>query len=134
MLLAEPYEFVDLPPDESITIRVDQFQDGSAVIHPNATSPRHIAIHMQQRGLTAPPPPGTPIGIEVPVIRLFGERVDKTSVQRYFDVSSKTLRADLLARLTAGLTLPATIRLTANGHKPRKRYSVEILDSAGMVA
>ena len=132
MLLAEPYEFVDLPPDESMTIRIDLFQDGSATIHPNAITPRHVAIHMQQRGLDAPPPPGSPIGIEVPVIRLFGERVDKPSVQRYFDVSSKTLRADLLARLTAGLALPATVRFTANGHKPRKRYSVEILNSAGM--
>ena len=44
-------------------------------------------------------------------------------------IALKYARIDFerLARLTAGLTLPATIRLTANGHKPRKRYSVEII-------
>ena len=35
-------------------------------------------------------------------------------------------RADLLARFTGGLALPAVLKLTANGQKPQKRYSVEV--------
>jgi hypothetical protein len=127
MLLAEPLEFIDLHPGTSMTIVVTGYADGSTVIHPNAPTPRHVRIHMDQRALVTPPPVGTPISVEVPALRLFGQRVDQSTPATYFDISSKTLRADLLARLTAGLALPATIKLTANGQKPRKRYSVEIL-------
>ena len=127
MLLSEPLEFIDLEPGDSMVIRVDAWTDGSTVIHPSSPSPRHVRIHMSQNSLAAPPAPGTPISVEVPALRLLGQRVDEPSNASYFDISSKTLRADLLARLTAGMTLPATIRLTANGQKPRKRYSVEIL-------
>lgn len=127
MLLPEPLEFVDLHPGTSMTIFVSGYQDGSAVIHPGTVTSRHISIHMQQNNLSAPPPAGTPIRNEVPVLRLFGQRTDETSNASYFDISSKTLRADLLARLTAGMSLPVTIRLTANGQRPRKRYSVEVV-------
>jgi hypothetical protein len=126
MLLPEPMEFIDLDPEASMTLRVDSFQDGSTVIHPRATTPRHVRQHMQQNALTEPPPAGTPIGVEVPALRLVGERIDQPSPAKYFDVSSKTLRADLLARFTGGLTLPAVLKLTANGQKPKKRYSVEV--------
>ena len=127
MLLPEPLEFIDLAPGTSMTIVVTGWQDGSAVIHPGTVTSRHISIHMQQNGLSEPPTAGTPIRNEVPVLRLIGKRVDETSIASYFDISSKTLRADLLARLTAGLALPATIQLTANGQRPRKRYSVEMV-------
>jgi len=55
---------------------------------------------MDQRQLEAPPPPGTPITVEIPALSLFGSRLDKTSPAAYWDVSSKTLRADLLSRFT----------------------------------
>ena len=126
MLLPEPMEFVDLEPGASMTLRVDSFQDGSTLIHPRLTTARHVRIHMQQNALTAPPPAGTPIGVEVPALRLVGERLDQNSPAHYFDVSSKTLRADLLARFSSGLALPAVLKLTANGQKPQKRYSVEV--------
>lgn len=127
MLLPEPLEFIDLAPGTSMTIAVTGFQDGTAIIHPTTVTSRHISIHMQQQQLTAPPPAGTPIKNEVPVLRLIGKRVDETSNASYFDISSKTLRADLLARFTTGLPLPVTIQLTANGQRPRKRYSVEVV-------
>jgi hypothetical protein len=127
MLLPEPLEFIDLAPGASMSIVVTGWQDGSAVIHPGTITSRHISIHMSQQGLTEPPMAGTPIKNEVPVLRLIGKRVDEASNANYFDISSKTLRADLLARLTAGLQLPVTIQLTANGQRPRKRYSVELV-------
>ncbi len=127
MLLPEPFEFVDLADGQSMSLLVDSWMDGSGKIHPVHPTPRHVRIHMDQRQLIAPPLPGTPIDVEVPMLRLAGTRLDETSPAHYWDVSSKTLRADLLARFSSGLTLPAHLRLTANGHRPKKRYSVEVL-------
>ena len=129
MLLEEPAEYIDLMNGNSMTLRVERYEDGTALIHPTAITPRHIRIHMDQHQLDVPPPPGTPIHNEIPVLRLFGMRLDKTSPAPYFDVSSKTLRADLLSRFQAGVNFPIVLTLTANGVKPHKRYSVEVTSS-----
>ena len=126
MLLPEPYEYIDLHPSQSMTLRVHSYQDGTAVIHPVAPTSRHIRIMMTQQQLEAPPVAGTPISIEIPVLRLTADRLDFSTPVHTFDVSSKTLRADLLARFAAGLALPAVLTLTATEPKPRKRYSVSI--------
>lgn len=126
-LLDEPMEFIDLMHGASITLRVESYADGAAVIHPRIVTDRHRRQHMDQRQLTEPPPAGTPISVEVPVLRLFGARLDEPSPAPYFDTSSKTLRADLLTRMNGGAALPMIFRLTANGQKPHKRYSVEVL-------
>jgi hypothetical protein len=125
MLLPEPYEYLDLHDGESMMLSIDRFQDGSAVIHPTDVTPRHVRIHMEQRGLDAPPAPGTPISVEVPVIRVFGVRLDKPERTAYWDVSSKRLRAELLMTLTPRTTWPVVLTLTAHGAKRLKRYSVE---------
>lgn len=127
MLLPEPYELVDLDHLTSMTLDVTGYLDGSMVIHPRNPTNRHKRIMMDQRAMAAPPQPGEPISVEVPMIRLMGQRLDSPSSAAYWDVTSKTLRADLLARLTSGLPMPARLRLTANGHAPKKRYSVEVL-------
>jgi len=124
--LEEPYEYLDLHPGDNFTLRVESYRDGTAVIHPKSPTPRHVAIHMDQKGLAAAPAAGTPISITVPVLRLYGERVDQPSTARYYDISSKTLRADLIARLDKGLLMPFLLSLSASGHAPQKRYSVTI--------
>ena len=124
--LEEPMEFVDLHHGETMTLRVDHYEDGVTTIHPVTVTQRHIRQHMDQRQLEAPPPAGTPITVEIPVLRLFGMRLDKTSPAPYWDVSSKTLRADLLSRFTTSLSFPIVLTLTANGARPHKRYSVEM--------
>lgn len=126
MILAEPYEFVDLSHGRTMVLRVTSLEDGSAVIHPRTPSPRHVAQHMAQKGLDAAPAAGTPISIETEVLRLHGQRLDEPSPAPYWDVSSKTLRADLLARSKAGLQTPFILTLTANGAAPYKRYSVMV--------
>jgi hypothetical protein len=148
-LLAEPFEYVDLPHGNSITLQVTAFEDGSGLIHPSNPTLKHVRQHMDQNGLTSPPAAGTPIGVQVPVLRLFGARLDKASPSPYWDISSRTLQAQLLPLLdvSAGSTpttalearrtvasygkvplLSAiTIKLTANGARPQKRYSVEVL-------
>jgi len=127
MLLPEPYEFVDLDHLTSMVIQVTGYLDGTVIIHPKRPTPRHVRIMMDQRAMTAPPAQGEPIANEIPAIRLLGHRLDEMSGSPYWDVSSKTLRADLLARFTSGQAFPVTLRLTANGHAPRKRYSVEVV-------
>jgi len=126
MALDEPYEFLDLMPGELFIIRVDRYQDGTAVIHPKTPTSRHVRQYMDQNNLSEAPAAGTPIGVEVGVLRLFGERTDQASRAKYWDISSKTLRADLLARLQAGQQLPFGLRLDAIGHAPKKRYSVTV--------
>ena len=125
-LLPEPYNYIDLAHNDSMTLNVHMWQDGEATIHPTVVTQRHVRQHMEQNGLTAPPPAGTPITITTPVLRLHAARVDQPSNAAYFDLSSKTARADLLARLQHGATLPLRITLLAQGVKPQKRYSITV--------
>lgn len=146
-VLHEPMELIDLQHGESITLRVDAYEDGSAKIYPHLPTARHVAQHMAENALAVAPPAGHPIGVTIPVLRLYGQRLDQPSSSPYWDVSSKTLAADLATRLdvAAGmipgstlilrnegnprprinLVASRTFRLTANGKAPHKRYSVE---------
>lgn len=147
--LTEPFEYVDLASGNSITLQIIAFQDGSGTIHPAVPTAKHVRQHMDQNQLTEPPVAGMPISIVVPVLRLFGSRLDKASPSPYWDVSALTLQAQLLPLLdvSAGSTpttalearksgvsygkvtlhAPLTLKLTANGARPQKRYSVEVL-------
>lgn len=127
MLLAEPMNFLDEHDGGSVTWRVDWYQDGSTVIFPNRVTPRHRHLHQMQHNLPEPPPVGHPTQVEVPALRLFGARLDQSSISPYLDVSSKRLRADLLARFQNGLSLPVVLTLQAHGFAPRKEYSVEVV-------
>jgi hypothetical protein len=123
--LAEPLEFLDLEHGQSISLAIDRFEQGSTLIHPTQNTPRHIRLHMTQNGLSEPPAVGTPISIRIPVLRVFGTRLDQVSPIHYWDISSKTLQADLLPRLLAHRGGILTVTITANGYKPTKRYSIE---------
>jgi len=148
-LLSEPFEYIDLAHSMSITLQVTAFEDGTGLIHPTNPSAKQVRLYMTQNQLTDPPVAGTPIGVQVPVLRLWGARLDKASPSPYWDISSLTLQAQLLPLLdvSAGstpttalearksgttfgkvpLTSPITVKITANGARPQKRYSVEVL-------
>lgn len=123
--LAEPIELLDLEHGEAISLAIDRFEVGTTLIHPTAITPRHIRLHMTQFDLTAPPPAGTPISVQIPVLRVYGTRLDKPSPLHYWDISSKRLQADLTPRLYAHMGGVLVVTLTANGYKPTKTYSVE---------
>jgi hypothetical protein len=123
--LPEPIELLDLDHGNAISLAIDRFEMGQTLIHPTQITPRHVRLHMIQNNLTAPPATGTPISVMIPVLRVFGTRLDKPSPLHYWDISSKTLQADLLPRLIANQGGVLTVTLTANGYKPTKRYSVE---------
>jgi hypothetical protein len=123
--LAAPMELLDLEHGNSITLRIDRYEQGVTTIHPKTITPRDVRIHMQQNGLSEPPVAGTPIYKQIPVLRVFGTRLDKPSPTRYWDISSLTLQADLMPRLVANEGYGLTVTITAQGQKPTKRYSVE---------
>jgi len=124
--LPEPIEYLDLEHQESIVLQITKYELGTTTIHPKVITPRHIRTHMEQNSLLSPPPPGTPITVRVPTLRVWGSRVDAASPMTYWDVSSKRLIADLTPRLYAAGGAPITVTLTAAGTKPTKRYSVEV--------
>ncbi len=121
-LLSEPFEYVDLAHSMSMTIQVTAFEDGSGLIHPTNPSPKHVRQHIDQNGLTEPPASGTPIGVQVPVLRLFGSRIDKASPSPYWDISSRTLQAQLLPLLDvqAGSTSDYRVRSPQIGYQLRQ--------------
>jgi hypothetical protein len=123
--LQEPYEFLDLEHGGSVSLNLTSYQLGTGLIHPTAVTPRHTRLYMMQNELVEPPTPGTPMTIRIPVLRVFGQRIDKPSPLSYWDISSKRLQADLLPRLQTRAGSVLSVTLTAQGHKPTKVYSVE---------
>lgn len=122
-----PMELLDLEHEESIVLRIDRYELGSTLIHPRAPTARHIRMHMTQYGLPGVPAPGTPISVRVPVLRVWGDRLDAASASPYWDITSQTLIASLAPRLYAAAPAALTVRLTAHGQRPSKRYAVEVL-------
>jgi hypothetical protein len=125
--LAAPMELLDLENANSITLGIDRYDMGFSTIHPKSPTPRDVRIFMQQQNLTEPPLPGQPIFKQIPVLRVYGSRVDKPSPSTYWDISSLTLQASLLPILTANAGRRVVVTLTAQGVKPTKRYSVELV-------
>lgn len=123
--LSGPMELLDLEHGNSIQLAITSYEQGVTVIHPKVITPRDVRIFMQQNSLTEPPAAGMPIYKTIPVLRVFGTRIDKPSPLHYWDISSLTLQADLLPRLIAAAGSTLTVTLTANGYKPTKRYSIE---------
>jgi hypothetical protein len=122
--LPEPYEFLDLEHGLSVSLAISRSEMGTALIHPTAITPRQIRLYMMQNGLSEPPPAGTPISVAIPVMRVYGVRLDEASPLSYWDISSKTLQANLWPRLLANRGGILTVTITANGYRPTKRYSV----------
>jgi hypothetical protein len=123
--LSEPMELLDLEHESSITLNITSYQLGTALIHPTEIKPRQTRLYMMQNGLSEPPTPGTPISIRIPVLRVFGQRIDKPSPLHYWDISSKRLQADLLPRLQTHQGGVLSVTITATGYKPTKVFSVE---------
>jgi hypothetical protein len=123
--LTEPIEFLDLEHGHSISLALTSFEQGIVGIHPRTITARHTRLHMIQNALTEVPAPGTPITVNIPVLRVFGTRLDEPSPLRYWDISSKRLQADLLPRLTLHSGGTLVVKISALGEKPTKVFSVE---------
>lgn len=123
--LPEPYEYLDLEHQASITLNLTSYELGTGLVHPTAITPRQVRLYMMQNGLSEPPAAGVPITVRIPVLRVFGQRIDKPSPLHYWDISSKRLQADLLPRLQTHAGGVLSVTITATGYKPTKVFSVE---------
>jgi len=123
-ILDGPMEFLDLEHGHSVTLQVSSFLEGETVIAPRNPTQAQRAQFMQENGMTDPPGVGHPITVTIPVVRLFGTRLDEPDLRPYWDISSKTLIAQLTPQLRAGTHTYRQFTITANGVKPKKRYSL----------
>lgn len=123
-ILPDPYEYLDLENGHSISLVINRAELGLAIIHPRQVTSKHIRDYMNANHLTEPPAAGTPISVPIPVLRVWGQRLDEPSPMTYWDISSKTLQADLGPRVLGAHSQPVVVTITAHGYKPHKRYSV----------
>lgn len=103
--LPGPYELLDLKDEESLTVRVVSWERGTVIIHPKY--------------------PGAPAEKEIVVLRLHLAAGVKPYPPMYYDVTSKTLMAQLRPMLMErGFELYQYI-ITKHGVAPRARFTLE---------
>ena len=92
----------------SLLFRIFAWQEGQATIIPKAT--------------------GQPI--DIPIVRLFVQRLDKPSPVRYYDISSRQVQAQLFGYLQSHTFIGRTFALDAHGYKPSKQFSLRVMPEA----
>ena len=104
MNLPEPMELLDLPDKGSLTLKVQSWEDGEATIKTGAV----------------------PEGKVVAITRLHTTKEYKPLYPFYYDVTSKTLRAQLAPQLPDIVKNQRTLVITKYGVAPQARFSVEL--------
>ena len=105
--LVGPYEILELADRESRDLKIVGWERGTMEIHPRWT--------------------GAPPAKEIPVLRVHVTREIKPLPPHYYDITSKTLMAQLLPLLLERGFERWTYRITAYGVAPRKRFTLERL-------
>ena len=103
-MLSEPMELLDLEDMKKLTFRVVRFEQGET------------AIKTQDE----------PGGKVVAVLRVHVPRELKPIGMPYYDVTSKTLQAQLLPFLQDPTQRGRTFTITAHGIRPRKRFELAV--------
>lgn len=104
-MLPGPQELFDLPNGEKASFRATRFEEGQLEIRPVSQ----------------------PEGKVVDALRVHVEPADKPFGMPYWDITSKTLRAQLIPWLRNPATARRRFTVTASGFKPRKRFSLEVV-------
>jgi hypothetical protein len=105
--LAKPYEYLELRSGESIIIQPLKYTIGSASITKNS---------------------GDDAGTKtIDILRLFYDKDPTTPGIEYWDISGATLIYQLMPMLDQVITGKKSIKITAFGQAPRKRFTVEVL-------
>lgn len=103
--LSEPFELLDLPDRGVLETTVQRFEEGSATITLRTTGEvktvEVLRIHVPQAA--------KPVGVP------------------YWDITSKTLRAQLLPLLKSANTRARRFRITKMGLAPTARFQVEMI-------
>ena len=105
--LPGPMEFLELADRESKDLKVVSWERGTT------------EIDTVRRGRE--------VRVEIPVLRVHVPVEVKPLAPRYYDITSKTLTAQLLPLLLRRDFKKWTYRITAYGVAPRKRFSLERL-------
>lgn len=106
MPISEPFELLELRDGESVRLKVRDYEFGEMVIHPRYT--------------------GAPGEKRVPVLRLYVPAEYKPRGVPYWDVTAKTLQAQLKPLLPELKASGKEFIISAFGHAPSKRFSVRI--------
>lgn len=102
--IAEPMELLDLPDKGVLTTRVLRFEEGEATIQTEKV----------------------PDGKVISVTRIHVPQEDKAHFPFYYDVTSKTLRAQLVPLLPGIIARGARITVTKHGVAPAARFTLEV--------
>ena len=103
--LQGPYELLELADRQSVTLRVISWEQGSLIIHPRWE--------------------GAPAEKEISALRVHLATGVKPYPPMYWDVTSKTLEAQLLPLLLERGFEHYEYVITAYGIAPRKRFTLE---------
>ena len=110
--LAKPYNYLfrkgGRRAGSGLLFRIFAYQEGSAVITPKATGQ----------------------ATEIPVVRLFIQRLDRPSPVRYYDISSRQVQAQLFGYLLSHTFIGRTFAVDAHGFKPSKQFSLRVTPDA----
>jgi len=105
-LLPEPYEYLELKDGVSLTLAAVKQEWGEALIKPRY--------------------PGAPAEKRIPVLRLTAKEGYKPMGAPYWDITSKTLQAQLRPLLPDLIARGAEFTVTAHGEGPQKRFSLRV--------
>jgi hypothetical protein len=104
MPLSEPFEILELADGQTIRLRISNFEWGETVIHPRYA--------------------GAPAEKRIPVLRLYVPADLKPRGPPYWDLTSKTLQAQLKPLLADLKATGKEFTITAHGTGPSKRFSL----------
>lgn len=103
--LPGPYELLELQDGESVDLRVRSWQRGTMIIHPKY--------------------PGAPAEKEIEVLRVHMQEGSKQYPPMYYDITSKTLNAQLLPFLLEPGFEAWSFRVTKHGIGVRARFTLQ---------
>lgn len=106
LVVEEPFEILELADGMTVRLAIKGFEWGETVIHPRY--------------------PGAPAEKRIPVLRLFLREGYKPVGPAYWDVTSKTLQAQLKPLLKSLAETGREFTITAHGTGPRKRFTVRV--------
>lgn len=100
-----PYEILDLEDGQSVTIRIRSYERGRILIHPRYQ--------------------GAPSEKWIPALRVHMQEGVKAFPPMYYDLTSKTLQAQLMPFLAAPDFERFEFVITKHGVAPRARFTLE---------
>jgi hypothetical protein len=85
-----------------------------------------FAILAYQEGVATISPKSSAVPIEIPVTRIYIQRLDRPSPARYYDISSKQVQAQLSGYLSTRAFVGRQFTVDAHGFKPSKQFSLGV--------